>query len=449
MKDVADLVISNGTGIEEISFRTVDYSDGPLNVILEDPRQPKGKHVYLFQRLIDPFSERPDHYVSQMILRGLIDDKITVEDIAGILNTNIGDHLRKYARDGSKGIRTELVQEVIDRSESCLTGFRGTSHEIDNDPRIHYPLEGLMRRMIHRMGYIPQMEEATVVAEGLMQYGAKSVTLVVPYLEGRSDKDQYRGEVNLSRKWAKDFRAHGIRSIVTWRAHSKAQMGFYSKSGVGFTEIYESQKQRARLAQVTADYIIGHYGSHKIKKDLIVIGPDRGAKDEAIAFAGELEKILNKIPVLKEMGGSDYQVPIIIMKKDRGGRISEIANMAVEEWHNLSQDTNLSDKLYVYRDDMIDTVGTNHRALITLGIMAKSGYRKIGQGSAILVVDNPVLSMPGPESLQKIKETGAFEILISPRTVEPPIREDQYQRMIQYLDIIGPFANEILRRERC
>jgi len=371
--------------------------------------------------------------------------RITDEDIPLILETFLYHHLRKYVRDRDGSMRKEHVRSVIAKANEAFESFNETS-EIDDNPA-HYTLEGLLRRKIHRMGYIVQMEEATATAEGLKQYGAERVVLVTPYLEGRSDKDNFKGETNLSRKWATDFKVHGITDIITWRAHSNAQISFYTAEGMNFTQVYETRNQRDVLAQATVDHLVTNYGPNKIKENLVVIAPDKGAKEEAIEFGLALESILKGFEPLRSVLGPDYKVPVVVMRKNRGGKISEISDMGIEEWINIAKNTHLADRILVYRDDIIDTLGTNETALRTLGILPDHGYRKIGSGDVILVVDNPVLSTPATDVLKKIKKAKGFEVLISPRTIEPPVRGDEFQDTIKYLDIVPVFAEEILERE--
>ena len=52
-----------------------------------------------------------------MILIGLLKGNVTEADVGVLLNTRVGDYLRKYARENGNTMKGKFVEEVIGRAK--------------------------------------------------------------------------------------------------------------------------------------------------------------------------------------------------------------------------------------------------------------------------------------------------------------------------------------------
>lgn len=476
--DLADHILNslksqNSFKLARIPIITFTYSDLPINFKLLNRDESKQKsydsdlaliveeeaksmlpdtHVVLVQRLVDPFAERPAHYAALELMRGRLSGEI--EDAEEARN-RFGERLHGFFVKGatygnSHPQRGKIKEGLFNLVWTAYDEWRTANpdmdlNEFDNTRAAHHSVEVYIQRLVKGRTFNDQLQELIVSARTLKQYGAKEITALLPYLEGRSDRDTTYGEGNLSRIWAEEMARNGINRVITWRKHSKRQANFYKENGIDFVEVYYAQQLRREYINRIANKLANQFaGAQEIMEKTVVAGPDEGSEEETIAFADDLTAALKCHPSLQGNIPESYEVPWIVYKKNREGKSQYIKSITPWKSNGIEKKTKLGSYIVVIRDDIFDTGGTITELLKTIG-MTGQNYQRVGTGNCFIVVDAPVFSGGGIDHVFELQKNNILYELYAARIVEPPTRPEEIGQTIGYTEIRGPFTEQVAR----
>ncbi len=466
----ANLAAASGIQLARIAGVPFTYSDEPINFKLftESEAQRMGfnddlpliteesaeghlndTHVVLAQRLVDPFSQRPAHYAALELIRARLSGEITEEESA---RKSMGKRLQGYFRKGAvygngneRGqINRSYFRDVWEALECFVASHPEMSlNEFDSDREAHHSVQSHLERIVKPRSFNDQMQELMITARTLHQYRARSISVAIPYLEGRSDRDKTYGEGNLSRWWAEQMSLAGITQVITWRKHSDRQVSFYEQNGISIVEVYEQQDMRQKYIDRLVEKLANQFGgASELVEKLVVVGPDEGSKEETRFFAQDLTEALKDHPSLGGSIPTDYEVPWIVYQKNRAGKAQHIEAITPMEGHGIDISARLGSKIVVLRDDIWDTGGTMIELLKSAGIIGDD-YKRLGTGNCFVVVDAPVFSGGGIDHVFALQQHDVLYELYAARIIEPPTRPEVVGKTIGYFDITAPFTEQV------
>jgi ribose-phosphate pyrophosphokinase len=209
--------------------------------------------------------------------------------------------------------------------------------------------------------------ELCLMLDALKRASASRVTAVVPYFGYARQDRKVVPRVPISAKMVADFMAvAGVDRVLTVDLHSGQIQGFF-----------DSPVDNLYAAQILVNYL------QKLGDNLVVVSPDAGGTERARSYA-------------KKLGAG-----LAIVDKRRDG-----PNRA----HAMNVIGDVSGKVAVVMDDMIDTAGT----ICAAGeILAENGAQEV-----IACATHPVLSGP---AVDRLKDS-AFSKIVVTDTI--PLKEE-------------------------
>ena len=232
--------------------------------------------------------------------------------------------------------------------------------------------------------------ELLLMLDALKRASANRITAVIPYYGYARQDKKVRPRVPISAKLVADIlTVAGATRIITMDLHAGQIQGFFN---IPVDNLF--------AAPVIIDYI-----RKKFNNDLVIVSPDAGGVERARAFAKRLNAGL----------------AIIDKRRDAPNQAKAMAVIG-----------NVTDKVVVILDDMVDTAGTLVEAV---GAIMKNGAREIHASCS-----HPVLSGP---AIQRIEDS-ELKTLVVTDTI--PLKENAIDcNKIKVLSISKLIGEAIIR----
>ena len=232
--------------------------------------------------------------------------------------------------------------------------------------------------------------ELLLMLDALKRASANRITAVIPYYGYARQDKKVAPRVPISAKLVADIlTVAGATRIITMDLHAGQIQGFFN---IPVDNLF--------AAPVIIDYI-----RKKFNNDLVIVSPDAGGVERARAFAKRLNAGL----------------AIIDKRRDAPNQAKAMAVIG-----------NVTDKVVVIRDDMVDTAGTLVEAA---GAIMKNGAREIHASCC-----HPVLSGP---AIQRIEDS-ELKTLVVTDTI--PLKENAIDcNKIKVLSISKLIGEAIIR----
>jgi ribose-phosphate pyrophosphokinase len=232
--------------------------------------------------------------------------------------------------------------------------------------------------------------ELLLMLDALKRASANRITAVIPYYGYARQDKKVRPRVPISAKLVADIlTVAGATRIITMDLHAGQIQGFFN---IPVDNLF--------AAPVIIDYI-----RKKFNNDLVIVSPDAGGVERARAFAKRLNAGL----------------AIIDKRRDAPNQAKAMAVIG-----------NVTDKVVVILDDMVDTAGTLVEAA---GAIMKNGAREIHASCC-----HPVLSGP---AIQRIEDS-ELKTLVVTDTI--PLKENAIDcSKIKVLSISELIGEAIIR----
>ena len=234
--------------------------------------------------------------------------------------------------------------------------------------------------------------EHLIMVDALKRASAKRITVVLPfYGYGRQDK-KHRGREPISARLVADlFKTAGADRLITVDLHADQIQGFF-----------DGPVDHLMALPLLADYVREKYGD----QDIAMVSPDAGRIKVAERWSARL-------------GG----VPLAFIHKTRRTDIANevVANRVVGD---------VSGKICVLTDDMIDTGGT----------IAKAAEACVEAGAAgvVIAATHAILSDP---AVDRLKNSPAVEVVVTDTLPIPP--EKQFDKLT--ILSIAPLLSRAIR----
>jgi len=232
--------------------------------------------------------------------------------------------------------------------------------------------------------------ELLLMLDALKRASANRITAVIPYYGYARQDKKVAPRVPISAKLVADIlTVAGANRIITMDLHAGQIQGFFK---IPVDKLF--------TAPVIIDYII-----KKFNNDLVIVSPDAGGVERARAFAKRLNAGL----------------AIIDKRRDAPNQAKAMAVIG-----------DVTDKIAVILDDMVDTAGTLVEAA---GAIMKNGAREIHASCS-----HPVLSGP---AIQRIEDS-ELKTLVVTDTI--PLKENAIDcNKIKVLSISKLIGEAIIR----
>jgi ribose-phosphate pyrophosphokinase len=232
--------------------------------------------------------------------------------------------------------------------------------------------------------------ELLLMLDALKRASANRITAVIPYYGYARQDKKVAPRVPISAKLVADIlTVAGATRIITMDLHAGQIQGFFN---IPVDNLF--------AAPVIIDYI-----RKKFNNDLVIVSPDAGGVERARAFAKRLKAGL----------------AIIDKRRDAPNQAKAMAVIG-----------NVTDKVVVILDDMVDTAGTLVEAA---GAIMKNGAREIHASCS-----HPVLSGP---AIQRIEDS-ELKTLVVTDTI--PLKENAIDcNKIKVLSISKLIGEAIIR----
>jgi ribose-phosphate pyrophosphokinase len=232
--------------------------------------------------------------------------------------------------------------------------------------------------------------ELLLMLDALKRASANKITAVIPYYGYARQDKKVAPRVPISAKLVADIlTVAGANRIITMDLHAGQIQGFFN---IPVDNLF--------AAPVIIDYI-----RKKFNNDLVIVSPDAGGVERARAFAKRLNAGL----------------AIIDKRRDAPNQAKAMAVIG-----------DVSDKIVVILDDMVDTAGTLVEAA---GAIMKNGAREIHASCC-----HPVLSGP---AIQRIEDS-ELKTLVVTDTI--PLKENAINcNKIEVLSISKLIGEAIIR----
>ncbi len=179
-----------------------------------------------------------------------------------------------------------------------------------------------------------RLMELFMMIDSVKSMGAEKIIVVAPYLAyARQDKIFRSGESEFAKSIINMINYFGINEFYSVDVHNPVILNEFSCKAINIDSM-----------KLLADYVktLG-------AKDIVVVAPDKGAKERSHAFANHFGE----------------NIPVEIFEKKRDVKTGEI---------KMSSNSNLKDKDVVIADDIIATGGTMATAI---ELSKASGARKV------------------------------------------------------------------------
>jgi ribose-phosphate pyrophosphokinase len=232
--------------------------------------------------------------------------------------------------------------------------------------------------------------ELLLMLDALKRASANSITAVIPYYGYARQDKKVAPRVPISAKLVADIlTVAGATRIITMDLHAGQIQGFFN----------------IPVDNLFAAPVIIEYIRKKFSDDLVIVSPDAGGVERARAFAKRLNAGL----------------AIIDKRRDAPNKAKAMAVIG-----------NVTDKVVVILDDMVDTAGTLVEAA---GAIMKNGAREIHASCS-----HPVLSGP---AIQRIEDS-ELKTLVVTDTI--PLKENAIDcHKIEVLSISELIGEAIIR----
>jgi ribose-phosphate pyrophosphokinase len=232
--------------------------------------------------------------------------------------------------------------------------------------------------------------ELLLMLDALKRASANSITAVIPYYGYARQDKKVAPRVPISAKLVADIlTVAGATRIITMDLHAGQIQGFFN----------------IPVDNLFAAPVIIEYIRKKFSDDLVIVSPDAGGVERARAFAKRLNAGL----------------AIIDKRRDAPNKAKAMAVIG-----------NVTDKVVVILDDMVDTAGTLVEAA---GAIMKNGAREIHASCS-----HPVLSGP---AIQRIQDS-ELKTLVVTDTI--PLKENAIDcHKIEVLSISELIGEAIIR----
>ncbi|WP_415171220.1 ribose-phosphate diphosphokinase [Nocardioides sp.] len=220
--------------------------------------------------------------------------------------------------------------------------------------------------------------EQLIMVDALKRASAKRITVVMPFWGYSRQDKKHRGREPISARLIADlFKTAGADRIITVDLHADQLQGFF-----------DGPVDHLMALPLLTDYIKQKYGD----QDLAVVSPDAG-----------------RIKVAEKWAAKLGDVPLAFIHKTRRTDVANevVANRVVGE---------VSGKICVLTDDMIDTAGTI--------VKAAEAIMKDGAAGVVIAATHAILSDP---AVDRLKNCSAVEVVIT-NTLPVP-EEKQFDKL--------------------
>ncbi|MBW2643543.1 MAG: ribose-phosphate pyrophosphokinase [Deltaproteobacteria bacterium] len=205
--------------------------------------------------------------------------------------------------------------------------------------------------------------ELLLMLDALKRASANRITAVIPYYGYARQDKKVAPRVPISAKLVADIlTVAGANRIITMDLHAGQIQGFFN---IPVDNLF--------AAPVIIDYII-----KKFNNDLVIVSPDAGGVERARAFAKRAGGVERARAFAKRLNAG---LAIIDKRRDAPNQAKAMAVIG-----------DVTDKVVVILDDMVDTAGTLVEAA---GAIMKNGAREIHASCS-----HPVLSGPAIERIE-------------------------------------------------
>jgi len=206
-----------------------------------------------------------------------------------------------FSTNSNPGLAMKLIKKVL-----CLAkGKCLISHYKDGEILVHID-ENIKGKKVFVLGstFPPaeNMLELIILINTLKENGAKEIIVLMPYFGyGKQDKIKYSGDAMSAKLMANIIEFAGADKIIALDLHSE-MAGSYFK----------------RLKHISAVDILAAYFKDIGLKKIVIISPDKGGRQRAEQFAGNLG--IKKIVVIKKYRPKVDENKVIKIKGQVRGR---------------------------------------------------------------------------------------------------------------------------------
>jgi len=207
--------------------------------------------------------------------------------------------------------------------------------------------------------------ELLLLVDAFKRASARRITAVIPYFGYARQDKKVAPRVPISAKLIADLlTAAGTNRVITMDLHAGQIQGFFN---IPVDNLFATP--------VIIKYIKEHFGN-----DLVIVSPDAGGVERARAFAKRL----------------DAHLAIIDKRRDAPNQAKAMAVIG-----------NVSEKVAVVLDDMVDTAGTLAEAAAALN---KAGAKEVHACCAHPVLSGPAIERINSSSLKSIVVTDTIPL---------------------------------------
>ncbi len=227
--------------------------------------------------------------------------------------------------------------------------------------------------------------EMLLMIDAIKRSSARRITAVIPYYGYARQDKKVAPRVPISAKLVADLiTTAGAHRVITMDLHAGQIQGFFN---IPVDNLF--------AAPVIINYIQDHF-----KKDLVIASPDAGGVERARAFAKRL----------------NADLVIVDKRRDAPNQAKAMAVIG-----------DVTDKVVVILDDMVDTAGTLTEAA---GAFMKNGAREIHACCA-----HPVLSGP---AIERIKKSPLKSVIVTDTIpLKPEAAASQKFTVLTIAELIG------------
>lgn len=415
------------------SIVTVPFADSSLRIrkgSTELPNDLKNSHVILVSPTNNPHNKgpfMPD--IKERLEEILLQNHLNEEILNDFLKQTFGDtglfttYSYDYESGEIKGSLKNELKKIVHSYKESIKLIQKVTLNIKKQLPVQESFMSQCREVISNS--ILTRDISTELMETLLtleilknKYGYQNITGFFPWPEGgRSDSDYAKNsELNLSKIYASLIEPY-LKSFITIGMHSDEKTKFDdSGKELGlYGQMYHFKKafKKKPILDLDAnelfiDYIIDNYRTNS--QDLVFVGPDEGSANLTIDFfnkvkerAEELEIYWKANYIIMEKYRPDAQK---VKRMDFSKKDFDINGQKYKS-HSFGENitygnlkNKLKNKLFIYRDDMIDTGGTFEKFL-------QKAYRDFEYRGIVAIIDHLPMSFPGAQKLEnahKFKE---------------------------------------------
>lgn len=237
--------------------------------------------------------------------------------------------------------------------------------------------------------------------DAFLEAKVNNVTLFEMNLgQARSDRPKGRGSCNL-RTFFRNVTANGADHMFVYQIHSHKSL-----IGIDNTKTtYDNLSGQKLLKQYILDKHVKDVEHFKsvVQKDWIFSSVDAGGKEFAAKFS------------------KSFQVPLLVVDKRRNPLTNKIEEITILKPESLS----IKDKIVFVVDDMIDSGGSI--------VDVCKRYKELGAKEVNVAIFYGIFSPPAEERLNKLREEGALNKLI---TTDLITLGDDFLKNNPYIEVV-------------